>query len=165
MASGASVDDEWVADGAEVLDTRASLIWSRCVEGMRWNGRRCEGQPTLLTHSQALAAAAARREAEGKAWRLPRLQELRQLAQHQAKQPARAAQAFPDAVADWHWTSSTVVDTGKVNPYAYGNVQRGVSEANVNRIGYLHGWTVHMGSGDAQGETPKRTPLAVRLVR
>lgn len=43
-------------DGALVIDTKARLAWSRCVEGMVWTGRTCAfGIPHLMTHSQAQA--------------------------------------------------------------------------------------------------------------
>ena len=75
------------ADGAYVVDASGRLTWPRCVEGMAWNGKTCTGQPRLMTHGEAVALASARFKAEGVAWRLPRLTELRRWAAHAARVP------------------------------------------------------------------------------
>jgi len=151
-------------DGAEVTEPGSGLIWSRCVEGMSWNGKTCTGQPSMLELSQALAAASRRRSPDH-AWRLPRVQELRRLAQQAARAPAQYAKAFPAAPAGWHWSSSTLVDTARVNPFNYSNLQRSVTEQNVNRLAFLHGWAVNADNAVASDEFVKKTKLAVRLVR
>jgi len=154
----------WAADGAEVADVGSGLIWSRCVEGMAWTGKACTGQPLLLDLPQAQAAA-SRRRADGQAWRLPRVQELRRLAQQAVHAPTQYAKAFPAAPAGWHWSSSTLVDTARLNAYNYGNLQRGVTDQNLNRMAFLHGWAVNADTAQASDEFVKKTKLAVRLVR
>ncbi len=153
------------ADGSEVINTKAGIAWARCVEGMQWSGRSCVGSPAHLDHAQALAAAAARRNADGKAWRLPRAPELKRMAGQWTRQRAQEPRAFPGAPDEWHWTASTTLDTSSVNPYDYGNIRRGVTSENVARIAFLHGWAVHTATGEADGAVLKRTRLAVRLVR
>ncbi len=146
------------ADGQYVIDPRSKLAWPRCVEGMRWNGQTCTGQPRYLTHGEALALASARFKAEGVAWRLPRLTELRRWA---ASEQGRTL--FPATPQDWHWTSTSRVDTTQANPYNYDNITRG--SGTQDRLGVQQGWVLHMGTGEARGDVGRRTPLAVRLVR
>ncbi len=146
------------ADGQYVIDPRSKLAWPRCVEGMRWDGQTCTGQPRYLTHGEAVALATARFKAEGVAWRLPRLTELRRWA---ASEQGRAL--FPATPQDWHWTSTSRVDTTQANPYNYDNITRG--SGTQDRLGVQQGWALHMGTGEARGDVGRRTPLVVRLVR
>lgn len=152
------------ADGAEVHDPAAQLAWQRCVEGMEWNGKTCVGTPRLLTHAQALAAAAERRRVTAQAWRVPRVQDFERLtrARLQAQVDARL---FPAAAPGWYWTSTARVDTRSVNPYDYANIRRGVTEQSINRVEFMHGWAVNDQTSEASGEFTKKTRLAVRLVR
>lgn len=152
------------ADGSEVLHADAHMAWQRCVEGTGWNGKGCVGSPRLLTHAQALAAAAERRRTTGQEWRVPRLQEFERLARARA-QADLDARLFPFAPTGWYWTSTSRVDTRSVNPYDYANIRRGVTEQNVNRMDFMHGWAVNGLTGEASGEFTKKTALAVRLVR
>ncbi|MEO8296840.1 MAG: DUF1566 domain-containing protein [Burkholderiales bacterium] len=153
------------ADGSEVINTAQGLAWSRCVEGMRWSGTACVGKPQWLDQEHALAAATARRAADGKAWRLPRVPELRHLAAQLTQLPQQRPALFPDTPKGWYWSASTTIDTARVNPYDYGNIRRGVTNENVARLSFLHGWAVDMSNGDAEGDVLKRSQLAVRLVR
>jgi hypothetical protein len=57
------------------------------------------------------------------------------------------------------------VETGRVNQYDYSNAQRGLTEKNVNRVGYLHAWVVDMDSVRARSDMPRREKVSVRLVR
>lgn len=152
------------ADGAELLDAASSQAWSRCAEGQRWDGRGCQGQPALFTHAEALAMARARSAAEGRAWRVPRVPELKHFGDRLAHAPQPATLA-PAAPAGWYWTSSVRIDSESVNPYAYRNVQRGVTEAQANRLVVQAGWAVDPRSGEVRGDMPKRERLPLRLVR
>lgn len=153
-------------DGAQLIDVRAKLVWSRCVEGMQWKGRTCVGQPMRVHHTQALALAAARRKAEGLAWRVPRVHELQRLVEHSTESGYNPT-LLPQAPLDWHWTSTATVNMhgAQINPYNYGNVMQGRTNAESNHLNFLHGWAVHLGSGEARGDVTKRTLLVVRLVR
>lgn len=152
------------ADGRELLDAASGHAWSRCAEGMRWDGRGCQGKPALFTHAEALALARSRSEAEGRAWRVPRVPELKHFGERlaHAAQPALLA---PSAPGGWYWTSSARIDSQAVNPYAYRNVQRGVTETQADRLVVQQGWAVDPRSGEARGDMPKRERLPLRLVR
>lgn len=152
-------------DGALVINARARLAWSRCVEGMRWTGKTCAGQPTLVDHAGAVALATARRQADGADWRLPRVPELQRLVGRSTR-PAGVDQVlFPAAPRDWHWSGTANVDVVPVNPYNYGNIAQGRTSDNANQIAALQGWAVDLGSGQARGDVPRATKLPVRLVR
>lgn len=152
-------------DGGEVIDERAGLVWARCVEGMRWDGKTCTGTPRLMSHAQAGALAASRSKAEGLRWRLPRANELRRLVDKTAKPPAPDAMLFPAAPADWHWSGTVNVNPESVNPYNYGNVMHGRSAENAGNTSFLLGWAVYLGAGEVRADVPKSTRLVVRLVR
>ncbi|MCZ8251377.1 MAG: DUF1566 domain-containing protein [Hylemonella sp.] len=147
------------ADGAYVIDPRSKLAWPRCVVGMEWNGRTCTGEPRLMSHGEAAAMATARFKAEGVAWRLPRLTELRRWAGSE-----QGRELFPGDPQDWTWTSTSRIDTTQSSPYAYDNITRG-SLGTQDRLGVQQGWAVHMGSGEARGDVARKTALIVRLVR
>lgn len=152
------------AEGAELLDTASGQAWSRCVEGMRWDGRSCQGQPALFTHAEALAMARSRSQADGRSWRVPRVQELKHFGDRLAHAAASATLA-PSAPAGWYWTSTVRIESESVNPYAYRNVQRGVTETQSSRLVVQVGWAVDPRSGEVRGDMPKRERLPLRLVR
>lgn len=152
------------ADGQEIHDPSSGQAWSRCVEGMRWDGKGCQGKPALLSHGEALAAARTRSQAEGRLWRVPRVPELRHLADR-LSHAARPATLAPAAPAGWYWTSTARIDSESTNPYAYRNVQRGVTETRADRLVVQAGWAVDMATGDARGDVAKREKLPLRLVR
>lgn len=153
------------SDGLWVLDHRARLAWPRCVEGMAWNGANCIGQPLRLSHGEAMALASQRWKSEGVRWRLPRANELRRLVDRQSAKSGVNPQWFPGAPREWHWSSSTNIRAGTVNPYNYGNVMEGRTEESTTQMNFLHGWAVNMVDGEASGDFAKTTRLPVRLVR
>lgn len=152
------------ADGQELVDAAAGLAWSRCVQGMQWDGRRCNGEAVLATHAQALAFARARSAADGRPWRLPRAPEIKhffeRLQRH--KDPALQASAGP---AGWYWTGSARVEREAVNPYNYRSIERGASQRQVDRLAVGTGWAAQQPGGALRGDVAKREALAVRLVR
>lgn len=152
------------ADGQEVLDLAGGHAWARCVEGMRWDGRACQGEPAMFTLAEALAMARARSETSGRGWRVPRVPELKQFGDRLAHAPQPATLA-PGAPAGWYWTSTVRIDSEAVNPYAYRNVQRGATETHADRLVPQVGWAVDPRSGDARSDMPRRERLALRLVR
>lgn len=158
----------WQAQGPqsqEVRDTATGLVWRRCAEGMYWTGDACAGQAVLLDWSQAQARARAMAQADGQAWRLPTLAQLKLLGAFARSQAAAHAALFPQSPPGWYWSASSTVDNAPVNPYNYGNIQRGVDGSNVSRLTYLQAWALQLGDGDAQDNLPKRSALHVRLVR
>ena len=152
-------------DGTCVLDLRSKLAWSRCAEGMQWNGQTCAGEPLLVSHAEAVSLARARAKAEGLPWRVPRVKELQHIVSKAAHAGQGKAVFFPAAPPDWHWSVAVNIDVSEVNQYDYSNIERGVTAQNANRMAFLHGWAVNAQSGVARGEVPKRTKLPVRLVR
>lgn len=152
-------------DGAYVVDARSKLAWPRCVEGMAWNGKTCTGVARLMTHGEATALAAARAKAEGVAWRLPRVPELRRLASKIDKPAAPGVALFPAAPQDWHWSITASINAVRINPYDYDNIRQGRTGGNTDQLGVQQGWAVHLGSGEARGDVTKRSMLTVRLVR
>lgn len=151
------------ADGRELIDAGTGLVWSRCVEGMAWDGRRCAGTATLATHAEALALARTRSAAEGRLWRVPRVQELKRLP-GQGSTSQQATSLLPDAPRGGYWTSTVRIESESVNTYSYANVQRGATERQVDRLAPQTGWVVEQ-PGGAVRDSPKREKLPVRLVR
>ena len=163
MAQAAAAKPAVSVDGRELIDAGAGLVWSRCVEGMAWDGLRCAGEIKLATHAEALALARARSEAEGRLWRVPRAQELKRLPEHLGN-ARQAAALLPDAPSGWYWTSTVRIESEAVNMYSYGNVQRGTTERQVDRLSPQTGWMVEQ-PGGAVRDSPKREKRLVRLVR
>lgn len=152
------------ADGQELLDLAGGHAWPRCVEGMRWDGRACQGEAALFTLAEALAMARARSETSGKGWRVPRVPELRGFGDRLAH-AAQGANLAPAAPAGWYWTSTVRIDSEAVNPYAYRNVQRGATETHADRLVPQVGWAVDPRTGEARADMPRRERLPLRLVR
>lgn len=168
-AAGKPASPDWLPteDGAAIVDVHARQVWSRCVEGMQWDGKTCRGEPVLATHKEALTLASARRKADGLDWRLPRVTDLRRLVNETGARRGLSRTLFPAAPDDWYWAGTANVEAARsANPYNYGTVMRGQDNASLQRMGFLNGWAVDMATGDARGDMPKRTArLPVRLVR
>ncbi len=91
------------ADNQEVTDSKTSLIWRRCPEGMTWKGKTCAGEAGYFTQAEA----AARTQGD---WRLPTMRELSSIASIREAQDGKAAinpTVFPGTPAARFWTSST----------------------------------------------------------
>lgn len=166
-AAGASATTNFALaeDGASVIDQRAKLVWARCVEGMQWDGKTCSGTPRRLGLAQANALAAARAKADGLPWRLPRVIELQHLIDKAANPSGPDPKLFPAAPRDWHWSATANVGQPAINAYNYGNVMQGRSAETAINKAFAQGWAVHLGSGEARSDAPKRSGLTVRLVR
>lgn len=158
---------DWLitADGAYVVHLSAGTAWPRCVEGMRWRGRRCEGLPLVLDHAGALALAQQRAKAEGVAWRLPQMKELQALAKQGTKPADTLGPWLPDNPPGWSWSATANLDTRSINPYNYDNVARGVTAENMARVQFMHAWAVDTTTGEARKDMLRRHTLLVRLVR
>ncbi len=156
------------ADGETIIDAQAGVAWSRCVEGMRWTGKTCEGEAILATHKEALNLAADRRKLDGEDWRLPRVTALKQLSADTLALRDGGRSRFPRSPDGWYWAGTANVDSSApvVNQYNYGNLSQGRTSENTNRMAFLHGWAVDMATGEARGDFLKRTTrLPVRLMR
>lgn len=167
LASLARADDALrlvpSADGSELIDTSAKLAWSRCVEGMRWDGKHCVGEARLATHAEALGFARARSSAEGRLWRVPRVTELKRLFEHLAH-GGDATTLAPAAPGGLYWSSTARIESEAVNTYNYRAVERGATERRVDRLAVQQGWAVEQ-PGGAPRDVAKREKLPVRLVR
>ena len=168
---------EILANGEEVLDRRAKLIWRRCVEGMRWTGSTCWGVPARLEFVAAQSRASQAVKDSKLPWRLPHIPELRLLLQKPATERAVSgidrgkrlpwvdADLFPGTPADWHWTQSSTVLGGNINIYNYGNVMSGTTPSNVSRLAPRTGWAFNFATGEPAGDISRQNDLIVRLVR
>ena len=152
-------------DGSHYLQRSTHLLWPRCVEGMRWNGKDCAGQPLWLDHMAAQALARQRSKIDGHQWRLPHLKELQQLARLNSAPPTKAMAPIPESAEGWVWTGTIPIEVRNVNPYSYGNVMNGVTGQNVSQMKFLHAWVVNTATGESRSDVLKRTPMFVRLVR
>ena len=166
-AADAPMPPEWAVspDGSHIVQRSTRLIWPRCVEGQRWTGKDCIGEPLWLDHTEAQALARTRTKAEGVAWRLPHLKELQQLVRQGTQKPAAGAVWLPDSAQGWSWSGTAAIDIRSVNAYSYDNVMKGLNGQNVNQMKFLHGWVVNTGTGESRNDVLKRTPMMVRLVR
>jgi hypothetical protein len=161
----APADWGYSADGSHVLHLSARTVWSRCVEGMRWDGQRCVGEALQLDLAGALAWARKRAETDGLAWRLPQVKELQHLLEVNAHaSPGTTAGFLPEPPPGWCWTGTAPVDTRSFNEYQYGNVMRGLTAQNAAQVRFLHGWAVDLATGEARDDALKRSRLLVRLV-
>lgn len=161
----AASDWGYSADGTHVLHLGARAVWSRCVEGMRWDGRRCVGEALQLDHAGALALARKRAETDGLAWRLPQVKELQHLLEVNAHATrSTTAALLPEPPPGWCWTATAPVDTRSFNEYQYGNVMRGLTAQNTTQVRFLHGWAVNLATREARDDALKRSRLLVRLV-
>ncbi len=121
LVRGAKITTSFVvsADGQEVTDTKAGLIWRRCAEGATFNGSTCVGSTetggTSYSHEPAFAQAKAQAIATGLAWRLPNIKELTNLSANLTNYTA----AFPGA-PEWLWSSTPQAG----DPYSAWTVQR-----------------------------------------
>lgn len=156
-----------LADGSSAAHPGDKLVWLRCVEGMRWDGARCSGEPVLLTHAEAVAWAATVAKAEGLPWRLPHAAEMRRLARDLARDLAHqdSAKSFPGSRPGWHWTRTASIDTKKLNQYDYTNIAKGRTGGTQTDLNHQRGWAVDTGTGQARGDVGRATKLMVRLVR
>lgn len=102
-----SSPSRFVANSAEVTDTRTGLIWQRCSAGQTWSGSACTGTASPMMHEAALIYA--RNNAGAQNWRLPDVKELASLADKGCSAPAIDIAAFPATPNSFYWSSSPFV--------------------------------------------------------
>lgn len=147
-----------------IVDVETGLIWSRCVEGMTWNGKTCIGEAKLVAHGEARALATARSQAEDSPWRVPTLLEHRHFVAPLLRADQRTGvTTLPGSPPGCYWTTSVSIHEASVNSYAYNNIQKGLTAQNINRLSFLHAWCIDVGNG-AGREALRRERLPVRLV-
>jgi hypothetical protein len=98
------------ADGEEVTDTVANLIWRRCLEGAQWRENDCIQTPYHpYTQEAAFALAKEKATRSKKSWRLPNVKELSSIMQRN-HHPAFDLKLFPETPTnDWIWTSTPAI--------------------------------------------------------
>jgi len=125
-------------DGNEVTDATTHLVWRRCAEGLRWNGRACDGKLTKFFYHEAKQHAAD----SGAHWRLPTRDELVTLVVKGKKKPMIDGAAFPNTPTQQFWATREDAD----------------------HTDNLNAWLVNFSNGRVYGNVgQKRFPL--RLVR
>lgn len=129
-----------IENGNEVLDTQTGLIWRRCVEGMKWDGKTCTGYPLGAMLVESLHRATNEANLTGKNWRLPNIKELGSLVDMSQPNLAIDLTIFPNTPNDQMWTSS---------PYA---------------LDAFFGWMVHFYYGASYYSYLEDTGM-IRLVR
>ncbi|MBK5970665.1 MULTISPECIES: Lcl domain-containing protein [Thiorhodovibrio] len=99
-------EERWKpTDDGTVGDEENGLIWKRCTEGLR--GDRCsEGRLKYVTWEKALEIAEKSTFAGFDDWRIPKLDELRQIIQPGCQLPAVNLSLFPYTPSGWFWYDS-----------------------------------------------------------
>ena len=94
------------ADGNEVTDTTTRLVWRRCAEGMRWDGKACIGKLMKFKYAEAKVRAGSASTGNAPGWRIPTRTELAGLLDRKAKKkPLIDHEAFPDTPKLQFWAS------------------------------------------------------------
>ena len=150
------------ADGQLVIDLRAKLAWSRCAEGMEWNGKACSGTAEVFNYKQAMSYAAERSKAEGQRWRLPRVNEFKRLLERNTKPQGLNPTLFPNAPRDWHWTATAAVNTQRINSYNYSQVDK---SGSLSGLTAQQAWAINTETLEATPDMGKGNALLLRLVR
>ena len=85
----------------------AGLTWYRCNAGERFVNGACVGEALRVSHTEALQYAQDFSSASGRAWRLPTVEEMRDLRQSSCHNPAIDTRVFPSARADHYWSAES----------------------------------------------------------
>jgi len=99
-AAAVHADDRFAisSDGQEVTDSMTRLVWRRCSEGQRFDGKTCTGKLLKYKYAAARQAAEAAAKSTGKAWRIPSREELVSLYDEKIKRkPHLDGRVFPAA--------------------------------------------------------------------
>lgn len=104
---GTRPDDFNATEDGLVIDNGTGLMWTRCLEGMSWDGTSCTGTATEAEPEDAFQLAVDATHAGYNDWRVPNIKELDSLAEWACHAPALDAAAFPGMPADGFLWSST----------------------------------------------------------
>lgn len=106
------------ADGQEVTDTSAKLVWRRCPEGQRFSAGACTGTIRTFTHPEALQYAGAEAARTKRAWRLPSLVNDVMSVRDTGFNPPFNPVVFAGLPQQWLWVSeSTPIDAAMHEAY------------------------------------------------
>ncbi|WP_158228861.1 Lcl C-terminal domain-containing protein [Chitinimonas sp. BJB300] len=130
----------FVLKEGEAFDPKTKLTWARCSVGATWKGGACVGDVKPMQLDEAKKYA----QKLGKGWRVPTVEELYGIVEHQCSNPAVNAVVFPN-----------IRSLGEGAPYWSLTTVKGMSPL-VYYVDFL--------SGEVDGHT-KGFALGVRLVR
>ena len=122
-------------------DATTKLIWRRCAEGLRWDGKACAGKVKTFKYGEAKDDAANVAKADSKAWRIPTKDELVSLVDKTAKKKPRIdVKVFPQTPSLPFWAMRPGSDDD------------------------LNAWLVNFANGKVHGNAGQRK-FPLRLVR
>ncbi|EIC21185.1 Lcl C-terminal domain-containing protein [Thiorhodovibrio frisius] len=103
-------EERWkLSEDGIVGDEQNRLVWKQCPEGL--HGERCrEGRLAYLSWERALEIAENSTFAGFDDWRIPKLDELRQIIQPGCFFPAVNLSLFPNTPSGWFWFDSAEAD-------------------------------------------------------
>ena len=143
VATAAHAEDRFVisSDGQEVTDSTTKLVWRRCSEGQRFDGKTCSGKLVKYKYGAARQAAEAAAKSTGKPWRMPSREELVSLYDEKLKRKPRLdGRIFPAATNGPFFATRVGTDDD------------------------LNAWLVNFSNGRVSGYAGQKT-FPVRLVR
>jgi hypothetical protein len=92
-----------------VTDLESKLMWMRCANGQRWEGKRCGGRASAHSWPEATQLA-DQINGNGTAffsdWRVPALRDLATITDRACKNPRTNLAVFPGTTAAPFWTST-----------------------------------------------------------
>jgi len=85
----------------------AGLTWYRCNAGERFVNGSCVGEPLRVSHAEAMQYAQDFSSASGRAWRMPTIEEMRELRMASCNNPAVDTRVFPSVRSDHYWAAES----------------------------------------------------------
>ena len=85
----------------------AGLTWYRCNAGERFANGTCIGEPLRVSHAEAMQYAQDFSSASGRIWRLPTIDEMRELRMPSCHNPAVDTRVFPSVRSDHYWSAES----------------------------------------------------------
>ncbi|MEI7841175.1 MAG: DUF1566 domain-containing protein [Methylococcaceae bacterium] len=87
-----------------VLHKKTGLSWQRCSVGQTWTGSSCSGTASKMNWDSAMASYGNKTDCNQ--WRLPRIDELNTITEHDAFNPAINSAIFPNTPNTTFWSAS-----------------------------------------------------------
>ena len=157
---------EWKVskDGQVLTDSVSKLRWERCAQGQRWVKGVCNGEPALLSWTQAEALISKRNLETGKKCRQATLVEWQRLMDRGVFSGQGQAVLFPAASADWRWTGTRVFSFEKGNQYNYADNVTGRKPENKVELAVANAWAINLATGETRNDVNRRVQLPVQFV-
>ena len=157
---------EWKVskDGQVLTDSVSKLRWERCAQGQRWVKGVCNGEPALLSWTQAEALISQRNRETGKKCRQATLAEWQRLMDRGVFSGQGQAVLFPAASADWRWTGTRVFSFEKGNQYNYADNVTGRKPENKVELAVANAWAINLATAETRNDVNRRTLLPVQFV-